>query len=57
VITTREAHIDIELRGELTRGRTVVDLRPIPLNPPNARWAYGADRALFLDLLAGAFAR
>jgi inosine-uridine nucleoside N-ribohydrolase len=57
VISTREAHVDIELRGELTRGRTVVDLRPIPLKPPNALWAYGADRALFLDLLADAFAR
>jgi purine nucleosidase len=56
VIATREAHVDVELNGELTRGRTVVDLRPIPLEPPNARWAYGADRALFLELLLGAFA-
>jgi len=55
VITTREAHVDVELRGELTRGRTVVDLRPIPFQPPNARWAYGADRARFLDLLLQAF--
>jgi inosine-uridine nucleoside N-ribohydrolase len=56
VITTREAHVDVELNGELTRGRTVVDLRPIPATPPNARWAYGADRMRFLELLAGAFA-
>jgi inosine-uridine nucleoside N-ribohydrolase len=56
VIATREAHVDVELRGELTRGRTVVDLRPIPLSPPNARWAYGADRGRFLDLLVDAFA-
>jgi purine nucleosidase/ribosylpyrimidine nucleosidase len=55
VITTREAHVDVELRGELTRGRTVVDLRPIPLKPPNAWWAYRADRTRFLDLLLGAF--
>ncbi len=56
VITTREAFVDVELRGELTRGRTVVDLRPIPTTPPNARWAYGADRSRFLDLLLAAFA-
>jgi inosine-uridine nucleoside N-ribohydrolase len=56
VIATREAHVDVELNGELTRGRTVVDLRPIPLTPPNARWAYGADRERFLALLLGAFA-
>jgi inosine-uridine nucleoside N-ribohydrolase len=55
VVTTREAHVDVELRGELTRGRTVVDLRPIPVKPPNARWADGADRARFLELLLGAF--
>ena len=55
VITTREADVDVELRGELTRGRTVVDLRPIPMHPPNARWAYGADRTRFLDLVLGAF--
>ena len=56
MITTREAFVDVELRGELTRGRTVVDLRPIPTTPPNARWAYGADRSRFLDLLLAAFA-
>jgi inosine-uridine nucleoside N-ribohydrolase len=55
VITTRDADIDVELHGELTRGRTVVDLRPIPLKPANARWAYGADRTRFLDLLLDAF--
>jgi inosine-uridine nucleoside N-ribohydrolase len=56
VITTQEAHVDVELNGELTRGRTVVDLRPIPATPPNGRWAYGADRARFLELLLAAFA-
>ena len=57
MITTRDAHVDIELHGELTRGRTVVDLRPIPVKPPNVSWAYGADRTRFLDLLVEAFAR
>ena len=47
VIEVREAHVDVELNGELTRGRTVVDFRPIPATPPNARWAFGADREPF----------
>ncbi|HWE80658.1 MAG TPA: nucleoside hydrolase, partial [Gaiellaceae bacterium] len=56
VIETRGAHVDVELAGELTRGRTVVDLRPISAQPANARWAHGANRARFLELLLEAFA-
>jgi inosine-uridine nucleoside N-ribohydrolase len=56
VIDVREAYIDVELNGELTRGRTVGDFRPIPATPANAKWAHGANRELFLDLLFGAFA-
>jgi inosine-uridine nucleoside N-ribohydrolase len=56
VLELRDAHIDVELRGELTRGRTVADLRPISGQPANARWAFRADRARFLDLLLDAFA-
>jgi inosine-uridine nucleoside N-ribohydrolase len=56
VIATRPAHIDVELTGELTRGRTVVDLRPISGQPANATWAHGADRERFLELLVDAFA-
>ena len=56
VIEVREAHVDVELNGELTRGRTVGDFRPIPVTPPNAKWAFGADRERFLELLLGAFA-
>jgi inosine-uridine nucleoside N-ribohydrolase len=55
VIETREIYLDVELNGELTRGRTVGDFRPIPGNPPNARWAVGANRARFLELLVEAF--
>jgi inosine-uridine nucleoside N-ribohydrolase len=28
VLTTRPARVDVEVRGELTRGMTVVDTRP-----------------------------
>ncbi|HEY4347939.1 MAG TPA: nucleoside hydrolase [Gaiellaceae bacterium] len=55
VIGLRDAHVDVELDGELTRGRTVADLRPISGQPANAKWAYRADRDRFLDLLLGAF--
>jgi len=30
------AHVDVEVRGELTRGMSVVDTRPTPAGPPNA---------------------
>jgi inosine-uridine nucleoside N-ribohydrolase len=56
VIEVRDAYIDVELNGELTRGRTVGDFRPIPTTPPNVKWAFAADRGRFLDLLLGAFA-
>ena len=55
MIEAREAYVDVELNGELTRGRTVGDFRPIPATPPNVKWAFGADRDRFLDLLLGAF--
>jgi len=29
--------VDVETRGELTRGMMVVDTRPQPAGPPNAR--------------------
>ena len=56
VIELRDAHIDVELSGELTRGRTVVDLRPISGEPANAKWAFAADRGRFLEILLAAFA-
>ena len=55
VLETCEIHVDVETSGELTRGRTVGDFRPIPGNPPNAKWATGANRARFLELLLEAF--
>jgi inosine-uridine nucleoside N-ribohydrolase len=56
VIEVQTAHVDVELDGELTRGRTVGDFRPIPARPPNVKWAHAADRARFLELLLDAFA-
>jgi inosine-uridine nucleoside N-ribohydrolase len=56
VIELSDAHVDVELDGALTRGRTVADLRPMPALPPNVKWAYAADSGRFLEILLRAFA-
>lgn len=38
-VTAEVHHVDVEARGDLTRGMTVVDTRPTPAGPPNARIA------------------
>ncbi len=55
VLETQALYVDVETNGELTRGRTVGDFRPIPAAPPNARWAHGANRGRFLELLLEVF--
>ncbi|MDB5312232.1 MAG: nucleoside hydrolase [Gemmataceae bacterium] len=39
VVTVEPYHVDVEARGELTRGMMVVDTRPQPAGPANARVA------------------
>jgi inosine-uridine nucleoside N-ribohydrolase len=41
--TLEPAHVDVELRGELTRGMTVIDSRPTPVGPPNVDLVTGVD--------------
>jgi inosine-uridine nucleoside N-ribohydrolase len=41
--TLESVHVDIELRGELTRGMSVIDTRPTPAGPPNVEIATGVD--------------
>src|SRR5205823_525138 len=38
LVTTRHLHVDVETRGELTTGRTVVDLWGVTGNPPTPTW-------------------
>jgi inosine-uridine nucleoside N-ribohydrolase len=38
-VTSEPHRADVEVRGELTRGMLVVDVRPQPAGPPNARVA------------------
>ena len=51
IVATRHLHVDVETAGELTTGRTVVDLWGVTGNPPNADVALEIDREGFFDLL------
>lgn len=55
IVTLRFIHVDIETRGELTLGRTVMDVSTRGKRPPNCHVAFGADRQKFVDLLTKTF--
>lgn len=54
LVEARPMHVDVELRGELTRGMTVCDTRPVPEGteeqPANAQVGLRLDADAFLDL-------
>jgi pyrimidine-specific ribonucleoside hydrolase len=54
VIKTKDAHVDIETRGEFTLGRTVVDFGGVTGKPPNAQVAVGVDRDRFVTHIKNA---
>jgi inosine-uridine nucleoside N-ribohydrolase len=41
--TLEPVHADVETRGELTRGMSVIDTRPSPTGPPNAQLVTNVD--------------
>jgi inosine-uridine nucleoside N-ribohydrolase len=55
-LTTRPAHVDVETRGELTRGMSVIDLNRRPANAANVELAIDVDiaavRMYIKDVLA-----
>jgi inosine-uridine nucleoside N-ribohydrolase len=55
-ITTHPAHVDVETRGELTSGMSVIDLSPRPPSAANVELAtdvdVGAVRMYIKDVLA-----
>ncbi|MBN1837726.1 MAG: nucleoside hydrolase [Spirochaetales bacterium] len=51
VIRTKFLNVEIETAGELTRGRTVVDVRGVTGRRPNAEVALEVDRESFRDLI------
>ena len=58
LVRFERANVEIELHGTLTRGATVVDLRPhtfLADQPRNARVAVWADRERFIDFLSRVF--
>jgi pyrimidine-specific ribonucleoside hydrolase len=56
LVTTVRANVVVELGGEFTRGRTVVDLRHVTDRPPNADVGLDIDRERFIELLRVAIA-
>jgi len=56
LVTTVDANVVIELEGEFTRGRTVVDLRHVTDRPINAAVGIDIDRDRFVGLLRSAIA-
>lgn len=57
VITTRFLHVDVESRGELTVGETVVDTNFRSRRDPNVHVALDADEPKFVTMLLETFAR
>jgi len=57
VVTGRRVHLDVETRGELTLGRTVIDASGWFGNEPNAFVAFDADARRFVDLLVAVLGR
>jgi inosine-uridine nucleoside N-ribohydrolase len=51
VVRGRPAHVDVETRGELTLGKTVIDTEAFFGRTPNAFVALDADARRFVDLL------
>lgn len=51
LLRTRPMHVDIELTGSLTRGRTVADISGYQKRPPNVDVGVGIDRDCFVDVL------
>ena len=56
VVSGRRAHVDVETRGELTVGRTVIDTGARFGREPNAFVAFDADAPKFLSMLLESFA-
>jgi inosine-uridine nucleoside N-ribohydrolase len=57
IVTGEPAHVDVETRGELTMGRTVIDRHARFGNEPNAFVAFDANGPRFVSMLLETFAR
>jgi inosine-uridine nucleoside N-ribohydrolase len=50
-LTTQSLHVDVEVRGELTRGMSVVDARATPAGPANVELGVGLDVTAVRDYI------
>jgi len=50
-LTTRHLFVDVETRGEITRGMTVVDARPNPAKKANVHLGIGVDVSAVRDYM------
>jgi inosine-uridine nucleoside N-ribohydrolase len=50
-LSTRPMLVDVETRGELTRGMSVIDHRPMPAGKPNVELAMGVDAKAVRDYI------
>jgi inosine-uridine nucleoside N-ribohydrolase len=57
VIATHYLHVDVETKGELTVGETVVDTNFRSRREPNVHVALDADERRFVSMLLETFAR
>jgi purine nucleosidase len=48
-VTTKKYNVDVETRGEVTRGMTVVDRRSVPAEPANVDVAVAVDAERFVN--------
>jgi inosine-uridine nucleoside N-ribohydrolase len=53
IIETKQVAVDVEVRGELTRGMTVIDQRPWAQTPPNVELAVHVDGQGVRDYING----
>jgi Inosine-uridine nucleoside N-ribohydrolase len=51
ILRGRELYVDVETKGELTAGQTVVDVDNLLGRAPNALVGFEADRAAFVRLV------
>lgn len=53
LIKTRHLHVDVETKGEFTKGKTVVDIYMVTGKEPNIHVALDIDRERFINLVKG----
>ncbi len=57
ILSTKPLHVDIETKGEFTRGATVADLYSVTVREPNAEVAFGLNLPKFKGLIFDAIKR